>query len=115
MQNPNCLECGKPLSGRADKKFCNDHCRSQYHNIRYASKRSQQKPINAILRKNHSVLSRVCAGGQCQIHRDELIERGFNIQFYTHTKSQEGEEYHYCYDFRYKMDDKGMIWIVRQF
>jgi hypothetical protein len=26
-----CLFCLKPLRGRSDKKYCNDHCRSAYH------------------------------------------------------------------------------------
>jgi len=27
-----CLDCGEAIRGRADKKFCNDQCRSNYNN-----------------------------------------------------------------------------------
>lgn len=27
-----CLDCGKALVGRADKKFCDDSCRNNYNN-----------------------------------------------------------------------------------
>jgi predicted nucleic acid-binding Zn ribbon protein len=28
----NCINCGKVNKGRPDKKFCDDNCRSNYHN-----------------------------------------------------------------------------------
>lgn len=30
-----CLNCGTPLFGRSDKKFCSHNCRSYYNNIIY--------------------------------------------------------------------------------
>ena len=27
-----CLECGEPILGRSDKKFCSDLCRNAYNN-----------------------------------------------------------------------------------
>ena len=32
MEHRECLECGEPLKGRVDKKFCSDYCRNSHNN-----------------------------------------------------------------------------------
>jgi predicted nucleic acid-binding Zn ribbon protein len=34
MEKRFCLDCGKPVKGRADQKFCKDLCRNSYNNNR---------------------------------------------------------------------------------
>ena len=51
----NCKECGKPLIGRIDKKFCNDQCRFQYNNKKKRVHESAILNINQQLRKNRTI------------------------------------------------------------
>ncbi|MBC7654417.1 MAG: DUF2116 family Zn-ribbon domain-containing protein, partial [Oligoflexus sp.] len=43
-----CLDCGNSIKGRADKKFCDDQCRSNYNNRIKAIEHPQIKKINQI-------------------------------------------------------------------
>jgi hypothetical protein len=37
-----CLACNKTLRGRADKKFCDDYCRSNYNNLQKIKDKKQR-------------------------------------------------------------------------
>ena len=54
-----CMECSTPVKGRADKKFCDDQCRSSYYNRTKMKEISVTKNINKILKKNRQILIRV--------------------------------------------------------
>ena len=55
-----CLDCGAVLEGRADKKFCSDHCKSSYHYERSKSKTTSLfKTIDAQLKKNRRLLKKL--------------------------------------------------------
>ncbi|MFT7376985.1 MAG: hypothetical protein ACI88Z_000811, partial [Sphingobacteriales bacterium] len=53
-----CQDCGAPISGRADKKFCGHHCRNHYHNDKYKITSGVVRKINRILTRNRSILER---------------------------------------------------------
>lgn len=36
-----CPVCGKKIIGRVDKKFCNEQCKSDFHNKEYRDKRAR--------------------------------------------------------------------------
>lgn len=38
-----CLNCGTPIYGRSDKKFCSHNCRAYYNNIIYKEKRDSAR------------------------------------------------------------------------
>ncbi len=38
-----CTECGQRLAGRSDKKFCNDQCRTAWHNKQHVVYRHAKK------------------------------------------------------------------------
>lgn len=56
MNERTCLDCGEPLRGRADQKFCNDLCRNSYNNKKLGSSTNFMRKINRILKKNHALL-----------------------------------------------------------
>jgi hypothetical protein len=60
-----CLQCGLPLVGRADKKYCDDGCR------------------NAYLKQNYGLLAEHLHSGQDVVHKDELLLAGFDPKFTT--------------------------------
>ena len=37
LPQPTCLHCAEPLSGRADKKFCDSSCKTRYHRVSSAT------------------------------------------------------------------------------
>ena len=51
-----CRECGDVLQGRADKKFCDDQCRSNYNNKANNNDIAEVRSINSILRRNRRIL-----------------------------------------------------------
>lgn len=98
-----CLECGEPLKGRADKKFCDDQCRSNYNNKMNSDVTAEMRNINNILRKNRRILETVTPKeGKTKISKTKLNEKGFNFKYFTHTHTtQKGTVYKLCYDYGY--------------
>ena len=87
METKNCMDCGAVIKGRSDKKFCDDQCRSHFNNLQHTDKLNIQRPVNAILRRNHYILAKLCVTGTCRIVKDELLQRGFNINYHTILKN----------------------------
>ena len=96
-----CLECGERIVGRLDKRFCSDACRNQYHY------QANNAPINYVrnvvnaLKRNRRVLSELNTGpeGKTRVHRDKLIERGFNFMYHTNVhRTKAGNTYVFCFE-----------------
>jgi len=51
-----CFECGEPLKGRIDKKFCDDACRNSYNNRVNKDTKNLIRNTNNRLRKNYRIL-----------------------------------------------------------
>ncbi len=114
MERP-CLDCGTALRGRTDKKFCDDHCRSNYNNHRKAGAASALRPVNAILRKNHSILSRLCTRDKIKLKREDLLRNGFDLNYHTHLyNTQTGNTYYFCYDYGYMRLDGEVFLVVKK-
>lgn len=110
-----CLDCGSPLRGRSDKKFCDDQCRSSYNNRIKAGPSSVIRPINNILRKNHSILAKLCHGQKIRMKRDDLLRQGFDPAYHTHLYcTQNGNTYYFCYDYGYMKLENEMLLIIRK-
>lgn len=99
-----CLNCGKPLQGRVDKKFCDDYCRNNYNNQQNADSTNLIRNINHALKRNRHILHSLIPEGEnlAKIPKEKLIRDGFNFKYFTHTyQNKKGNLYHYCYDFGY--------------
>ncbi|MFT3702593.1 MAG: DUF2116 family Zn-ribbon domain-containing protein [Agriterribacter sp.] len=104
IQPPHCMQCGKPLKGRIDKKFCDDWCRNAYNNKRYSNLNNVVKNINSILKKNRLILEKLIPDGKgiAKAPRKKLSEQGFNFEYITHTyTTQKGQIYFFCYEYGY--------------
>ncbi|WP_316816133.1 hypothetical protein [Pedobacter nyackensis] len=98
-----CIDCNCPLQGRLDKKFCNDHCRSNYNNRIRAESNGAIKSVNLILKKNRDILERFNPNGRIKINRIKLLSAGFDPNYHTHTHySKKGGLYIFCYEYGYK-------------
>ncbi len=108
-----CMECGDSFLGRSDKKFCSSQCRSQYNNRLNSDASNFMRNINNILRKNRRILADLNPRGKAQVHRNDLIERGFKFSYFTNqyvTKS--GNVYCFCYDHGYLERDNDYFTLV---
>lgn len=108
-----CLECEVPLKGRADKKFCSDHCRAAYNNKRYGAPADIRRHINHILRRNHAILQALNADHKRKVHHDTLVVRGFNFNYFTSMRiAKSGLHYFYCYELGYTAIDSDHYQLV---
>jgi hypothetical protein len=109
------MECGLTLRGRADKKFCDDSCRSIYNNKRNSETSAYMKRVNGILRKNRIILSQYVHDGKGKASKKQLISEGFNFDFFTSTFiNKEGKTYFYCYEHGYLPIENEWYFLVRK-
>ena len=111
-----CLTCGKPLKGRADKRFCDDYCRNSYNNQLKSVSNNLVRNINNALGKNRRILESLLSDNEetAKTNKEKLQRLGFNFKYITHhyiTKT--GKTYHYCYDFGYLPLDNDWYLVVR--
>ncbi len=110
-----CLDCNAVLKGRADKKFCDDQCRSNYNNRLKADDHSFLKEVNQILKKNRSILIAKNPEGKTKVKKEVLIRKGFDFNFHTHTyATQKGSTYIFCYEYGYLLLDNEEVLLVKR-
>lgn len=99
MQKTTCLECGEPLKGRIDKKFCSDYCRNSYNNKVNKDSKNLIRNTNNRLRKNYKILTDLNTSGKTKITRSRLIQQNFDFNYFTSIYiTKTGNTYYYCYD-----------------
>ncbi len=110
-----CFECGEPLKGRADKKFCDDQCRSNYNNKMNSDVTAEMRNINNILRKNRRILESVVnKEGWGIISKVKLHESGFSFKYYTQMhETKSGKIYKLCYDFGYAPHENDYLKVIK--
>ena len=105
-----CRECGAPLSGRSDKKFCSDACRTAFHNRQYYIEKRPTQAINRILRQNRWLLERVYLSGRRKVSLDELQRIGYDMRFATRVeRSALGASRYHCYEYSYSIRHGAII------
>jgi len=98
-----CLDCGEPITGRMDKKFCSDMCRNNYNNRLNSEVTNYVRNVNNILRKNRRILLELIPiEGKISVHKDKLANKGFNFSYFTHLyTTQKGNSYRFVYEYGY--------------
>jgi predicted nucleic acid-binding Zn ribbon protein len=97
-----CLDCGTPLMGRVDKKFCNDQCRNNYHNKENREDSALIRYLNAILRKNRNILKNLNPVGKAKVKKQELVTAGFNFKYFTNLyQTKDKRTYYFVYEHGY--------------
>lgn len=116
MENKNCLSCGSKLQGRADKKFCDDQCRTNYNN-RLKTDTTHMRNINNTLRKNRKIMEETInpMEGKAKLSRKKLLDKGFNFTYHTHTyTTKAGATYFFCYEYGYLPLDNDYFMLVKR-
>ena len=108
-----CLECGELLSGRSDKLFCCDSCRSNWHNARARKNDAGLRQINSILKKNHTILEGCIISGKTHIGAKELTDKSFNPYYFTSAEKSAIRRRFFCYDIPYRLSADGSLTIER--
>lgn len=108
-----CPECGRPIFGRVDKKFCSDACRNAHNNRMNADSTNLVRNVNNVLRKNRRILCELNPEGKVKMKEEKLLRKGFDFEFFTNTyTTKAGHTYHYCYDQGYLRLDQGYVLLV---
>ena len=111
-----CLACNKKLSGRADKKFCNDYCRNSYNNGMKSANSPIIRNINNALIKNRRILEGLLGGEETiKKPKEKFLSQGFQFKYTTHTyKNKKGNTYFFCYEYGYLPLDNDWYLVVRR-
>jgi predicted nucleic acid-binding Zn ribbon protein len=110
-----CLECGNPVFGRVDKKFCSDGCRNVFNNKTKASASNYMRNVNNILSKNRRILKAMNPEGKIKKHKDQMMKKGFDFDFVTNTyTTKAGDTYRFVYEQGYLMLDEGFVLLVER-
>jgi predicted nucleic acid-binding Zn ribbon protein len=95
-----CPVCGGAIVGRSDKVYCSDLCRHRTNNQAKASSGEHMSTVNAILKKNRSILKTLCPEGTAVVPRQVLTSMGYNVQYFTSIfVTQRKDVYYICYDY----------------
>jgi hypothetical protein len=96
-----CLSCHKKVEGRVDKLFCSPYCKSSYHYIKNRNKKMTRfNLIDVQLKRNRSILKHFHKTGKTTILKSELIDKGFNPNYFTnYWKNNNNEVYLFCYEY----------------
>lgn len=115
MEQRKCLDCGEPLRGRADQKFCNDSCRNSYNNKKLSGSTNFMRKINRILKKNHAILEELNPEEKTTTFKSKLVKAGFNFNYYTNTyTTKTGRIYYFCYDQGYSELENNKFMLVKK-
>jgi len=124
MEEKLCLNCGEPVgSGRKDKKYCSDACKTDYNNNKGESTAPEMslarymKRVQQILVRNREILDE-CLGDKDTVSMDkqDLDGRGFIFKYFTsRTRTKKSGEI-YCFNFElgYKETEDDRVIIVRR-
>ena len=110
-----CPECARPVLGRVDKKFCSDACRNAFNNKSNATTTNYVRNVNNTLAKNRRILVELNPNGKIKKHKDQLLKKGFDFDFYTNSyTTKAGDTYRFCYEQGYLLLDEGFVLLVER-
>lgn len=97
-----CLQCNKPIVGRADKVFCDPQCRNAYHNRIKHSDEQFIKKVNAAIRKNRRIMKTLAPIGKTIVRRDIAESMGFNFNHFSSLYRSQSSYYYMSYDYGFR-------------
>lgn len=110
-----CPECGERVTGRSDKKFCSDQCRTSYNNRRNILNNKVLRNVNSILKRNRDILAGINRSGKTTVSGKRLAAEGFNFSYFTNTyTTKAGKTYRFCYEQGYVQIDEQLYALVRK-
>lgn len=97
-----CPVCGDPVIGRADKKFCSDHCRATFNHDYRAAVNESIIDMNRTLRNNRNILQSLCPEGKAVVRKEVLVEKGYDFNCFSSVYLTSNQTLYYiCYDYAF--------------
>ncbi len=112
-----CKECGEPLVGRTDKRFCSDACRNLFHYHANNAPINYVRNVVNILKRNRRVLSELnkSQDGKVKVHREKMVERGYNFLYHTNIyRTKAGNTYVFCFEHGFLELSESWFMLVRR-
>lgn len=106
-----CVECGKPIQGRLDKRFCDAYCRNSHNN---KVKRKDERyilEVNRSIRKNRKILKTLSPVGKSTVRKEVLDALGYDFNIFSSMyRTSKGTIYYLCYEYGFSpiVDNKGI-------
>lgn len=109
------MECGEPVKGRSDKKFCSDYCRNSYNNKINRESKNLIRNVNNRLKKNYRTLTELNSKGKTKVLKHTLIQRNFDFSLFTSIyTTRAGSTYRYVYDQGYLELENDYYLLIRR-
>lgn len=97
-----CLQCGKEVYGRQDKKFCSERCKNTFHNQAISLTRRMKAETLAAISDNYDILNKLEKEKIRSISIGRIKEMGFNETVSTgHRGGMFNHQEEYCFDIAY--------------
>jgi len=96
-----CLQCGKKLSGRIDKKFCDAYCRNTYNNQNKATEEFYIQSVNSSIRKNRRILKTLSPEGKATVRKEVLDSMSYDYRFFSGIYKTKNGLYYLVYDYAF--------------
>ena len=105
-----CLNCKKSLTGRRDKKFCDNQCKAEYHNSNKTYGELYISGIQSITRHNRRILKTLCPEGKSTVRKEVLDQMGFDYRHFSGLHKTKNRLYYLIYDYAFSPihDEKGV-------
>ena len=115
IENKTCINCGKIVKGRSDKKFCDDYCRNNFNNQQKAVETNLMRNIINAIRKNRNILQAILGNEEMtKTTKERLLAKGFQFKYHTHTyDNKKGGTYFYCFEYGYLPLDNDWFLVVK--
>lgn len=109
-----CVFCGKGLSGRSDKKFCDDTCRNNFAHLKNRYADDVVRKVNKTLQYNRDVLKSIVKCGRKIVKKQLLADNDFNFDIVTGIyKTQKKYEYKLLYDYAYRYINEEEVLVLK--
>lgn len=106
-----CLECGREIYGRLDKKFCDENCKNRYHNQHYHSSSRLRDRIFTDLSTNHRILENLLKMGLTSVNLYDVQALGFKPSLVTGYAKKKGYDELRCFDICYRQTPERILGI----
>ena len=108
-----CIECGRELFARCDKKFSHDGCLIPYKNRIHKKGTEDTRRINRLLEKNRRILEKMIISGKRQCSIMNLLGEGYNFGYSTSFEiRKDGKRVIHCYNYSYIISSKDIVYVA---
>ena len=109
-----CLNCGTPITGRVDKRFCSIRCKNEWNNSMSGPEKRRRNSVFNILIKNYHVLEMAMESGERAPELTVLAAAGFREEYVTgFRRIRRGRDEYRCFDICYNKTEARLYNIRR--